>query len=240
MAKFELSSKCSFQQYPLVGICSILGVCLLIQTGCARGPDPLALEFDIEEDSTASITLTTTAPSDREVSYQISTFPEHGSIGGTPPNIYYTPPTNYFGSDEFEYVTLRRNGRVSKPATVKIDIAAVNDPPVAEPIQATTAVNMVVMIEPQAIDVDGQIVAYQIATPPGYGKVELNGEKFRYTPSTGFLGNESFEYVAIDELGLRSANAKATVRVSLRPLEQVSAEQESESRETIASAPTPT
>ena len=233
MANFELNSKCSVKHYPLVGICSILGVCLLIQTGCSRGPDPVALEFDIEEDTSASITLSTTETSDREVSFQISTFPEHGSISGTPPNIYYSPPANYFGGDEFEYVTLRRNGRVSKPATVKIDIAAVNDPPVAEPVQATTAVNMVVLIDPQAIDVDGQVVDYQIATPPGYGKVELNGAKFRFTPSTGFLGDDSFEYVAIDESGLRSAKAKVTVRVSLRPQEQVSLDEESDTGDTV-------
>ncbi|MYI76208.1 MAG: tandem-95 repeat protein [Gammaproteobacteria bacterium] len=233
MANFELNSKCSVKHHPLVGICSILGVCLLLQTGCSRGPNPVALEFDIEEDTSASIILTTTETSDREVSYQISTFPEHGSISGTPPNIYYSPPANYFGSDEFEYVTLRRNGRVSKPATVKIDIAAVNDPPVAEPIQAATGVNMVVLIDPQAIDVDGQVVDYQIATPPGYGKVELNGAKLRYTPSTGFLGNDSFEYVAIDESGLRSANARVTVRVSLRPQEQVSVDEDSDASETV-------
>ncbi len=233
MANFELNSKCSVKHYPLVGICSILGVCLLIQTGCSRGPDPVALEFDIEEDTSASITLSTTETSDREVSFQISTFPEHGSISGTPPNIYYSPPANYFGGDEFEYVTLRRNGRVSKPATVKIDIAAVNDPPVAEPVQATTAVNMVVLIDPQAIDVDGQVVDYQIATPPGYGNVELNGAKFRFTPSTGFLGDDSFKYVAIDESGLRSAKAKVTVRVSLRPQEQVSLDEESDTGDTV-------
>lgn len=237
MAKLELNLKSGVKHYRLVGICSILGVCVLIQTGCTRGPDPVALEIDIEEDTSASITLTTTETSDRKVSYQISTFPEHGSISGTPPNIYYTPPTNYFGSDEFEYVTLRKNGRVSKPATVKIDIAAVNDSPVAEPVQASTTVNMAVMIPPQAIDVDGQVVDFQISTPPGYGTVEINGAKFRYTPSTGFLGNDSFEYVAIDDLGSRSANAKVSVRVSLRSSEQVSAESESATSDTAAVAP---
>lgn len=234
MQHFELQSKCDeVKHFSLRGFCLAIGVWILVLTGCARGPDPVALKIDIEEDTSASITLTTTAPLDREVSYQISTFPEHGSISGTPPNIYYTPPANYFGSDEFEYVTLRRNGRVSKPATVTVDIAAVNDPPVAEPIQATTAVNMVVLIDPQAIDIDGQVVDYQIATPPGYGKVELIGAKFRYTPSTGFLGNDSFEYVAIDESGLRSANAKVTVRVSLRPQEQLSVDEDSDVIESV-------
>lgn len=240
MKQFELTSESHLTHYSLRGFCLAIGVWMFVLTGCARGPDPVALELDIKEDTSASITLTTTAPSDREVTYQISTFPEHGAIGGTPPNIVYTPPTNYFGSDEFEYVTLRKNGRASKAATVRIDIAAVNDAPVAEAIQATTALNKVVMIEPRAIDVDGQVADYQIATPPGYGTVELSGAKFRYTPSTGFVGNDSFEYVAIDEFGLRSANAKVTVRVSLRAAEQVSTVEKTETSETAAVAPTPT
>ena len=233
MANFELKSMCGAKHYSLLGICSILGVCLLIQTGCSGGLDPVALEFEIDEDTSASITLTSTEPTKREVSYQISTFPEHGSISGTPPNIYYTPPENYFGSDEFEYVTLRSNSRISKPATVKIDIASVNDAPVAEPIQATTEVNLVVMIEPRAIDVDGQVVAYEVVTPPGYGEVELSGAKFRYTPSSGFLGDDSFEYIAIDESGLRSANASVSVRVSLRPQDQITVDEDSYASEAV-------
>lgn len=241
MKHLELQSKCdNVKCFSLRGCCLVIGAWILVLTSCARSPEPVALKLDIEEDTSAAITLTTKTSSDREVSYQISTFPEHGAVSGTPPNIYYTPPTNYFGSDEFEYVTLRRNGRVSKPATVKIDISAVNDPPVAEPIQATTAVNTAVMIEPQAIDVDGQVAEYQIATPPGYGTVELSGKKFRYTPSTGFLGNDSFEYVAIDEFGLRSANAKVTVRVSLRSTEHVPTKEQTQTSEAVTGTPAPT
>ena len=226
MKHFELQSKCNSKHVSLRGFCLVIGVWILVLTGCARAPVPVALELEIEEDTSVSITLTTGKSSNGEVTYQISSLPQHGSISGSPPKIRYTPPTNYFGADEFEYVTVRGNGRLSKPATVKIDIAAVNDPPVAEPMFVTTAVNKVVMISPQAIDVDGPIEEYAIARHPGYGNVEVNGDEFRYIPRTGFLGDDSFEYVAIDNYGLRSANTQVTVRVSLRTQEEVTELQE--------------
>ena len=226
MKHLELQSKCYSKNFSLRGFCLAIGVCVLVLTSCARGPDPVALELETEEDTSLSITLTTAKSSNGEVTYQIASLPEHGSISGTPPKIRYTPPANYFGTDEFEYVTIRGNGRLSKPATVKIDIAAVNDPPVAEPMFATTTVNKEVMISPQAIDVDGPIEEYAIARHPGYGDVEVIGDEFRYTPPNGFLGDVSFEYVAIDEYSLRSATAQVTVRVSLRTQEEVSEQQE--------------
>lgn len=226
MKHFELQSKCDSKHVSLRCFCLAIGVWILVLTGCARGPDPVAIELEIEEDTSVSVTLTTAKSSNSEVTYQIASLPEHGSISGTPPKIRYTPPTNYFGTDEFEYVAVRGNGGLSKPATVKIDIAAVNDPPVAEPMFVTTTVNKVVMISPQAIDVDGQIEKFAIARNPGYGDVEVVGGEFRYTPPNGFLGDDSFEYVAIDDYGLRSATAQVTVRVSLRTQEDVSEQQE--------------
>lgn len=240
MIHLELKSKRNFKHFSLLGLCLVIGVWLLGQTGCARAPDPVGLELEIEEDTSVSITLTTARPSNSEVTYQISSLPEHGSISGTRPKIRYTPTTNYFGSDEIEYVTLRGNGRVSKPATIKIDIAAVNDPPVAEPIRESTAVNTKVMIQPQAIDVDGLVEDYAITVAPSYGNVEVSGDKFLYTPPTDFLGDDSFEYVAIDETGLRSAHARVTVRVSLRAQAETSVTQESETREPEDVVPVPT
>ena len=241
MKYIALSPQYDSKLYPSFGVGLLIGVWLLVQTGCARGPEPVALELEIEEDTTVSVSLTSTETTNNEITYQISSLPKHGSISGTPPKVQYTPQSNYFGNDEFQYVTLRSNGRVSKPATVKIGIKSVNDPPVAEPVQASTAVNMVVVIQPQAIDVDGQVVEYQIMSTPNYGTVEINREKFRYTPRTGFLGNDTFEYVAIDESGLHSANAQVTVRVSLRPQPTVAeASQQSEPGELDASATAPT
>ena len=240
MKRFELKSTRNFKHVSLPGLCLVLGVWLLVQTGCSRGPEPVALELEIEEDTSVSITLTTASPSDSGVKFQISSLPIHGSVSGTPPKVRYTPPANYFGDDQFAYVTLRGNGRVSKPATVKIDVASVNDPPVAESLEATTGVNSTVLIQPQAIDVDGTVVEYQIAESPGYGEAELVGAQFRYTPRTGFLGEDSFEYVAIDETGLQSAKAQVTVHVSVRHQPQDEVAQQSEASESQDATAEPT
>ena len=208
---------------------------LLVQTGCTRVPQPTALELEIDEDTTTEVTLSTTDSVRSNIYYHISTLPQHGSITNAPstnneliqsptsgaqPVVSYTPETNYFGIDEFEYVIKNENGRLSKPATVKIVISAINDAPVAEPMLVTTAVDTAIMIQPQAIDVDGRIVQYEIVSSPNRGEVVHEGEMFRFTPQPNFLGDDSFEYVAIDDWGLRSAKALVTIRTSLMPQEE--------------------
>lgn len=240
MAPLKLKSKCSTEHYSILGVCLVMGTLLLVQMGCSRSPEPVALDLEIDEDTTVSITLTSSQSSKTGTTYQISSLPKHGSISGKPPKIRYTPPENFFGVDEFEYVTIRNGGRVSKPATITIQITAVNDSPVAEPISTSTTANMEVRIQPQAVDVDGQVVEYAIVTPPGYGEAEVHGAEFRYSPRTGFIGDDGFEYVAIDETGLRSANTLVKIRVSVRSEEnQTSAESVVESLPE-ESKPTPT
>jgi RHS repeat-associated protein len=82
----------------------------------------------MNEDETASITLTASDADGDTLSYQIVSSPTNGALTGIAPNITYTPAENYNGSDAF---TFRVNdGTIdSNDATVTITVNPVNDPP---------------------------------------------------------------------------------------------------------------
>jgi MYXO-CTERM domain-containing protein len=82
------------------------------------------------EDTPIAITLTGSAPDGDPLGYTIVAFPSNGALAGTPPTLVYTPNPDFAGADSFEFIV--NDGSVdSSPAVVTIDVADVNDPPVA-------------------------------------------------------------------------------------------------------------
>jgi len=81
------------------------------------------------EDSAAEIQLKASDPEGDPLIYHLTT-PMHGSLTGTPPNVFYKPATNYFGLDQFSF---RVSDGVldSLVALVRIELIPVNDPPEA-------------------------------------------------------------------------------------------------------------
>ena len=66
------------------------------------------------------------------VTFVVVTDPMHGSLSGTPPNITYTPATNYNGPDSLQFKT-NDGTHDSNIATVSITVNPVNDAPTANP-----------------------------------------------------------------------------------------------------------
>ena len=83
--------------------------------------------------------------------------------------------------------------------------------PVAEDDSEDTQVNTAVVIDVLANDNVGIIESFDPISTSG-GSVVLNGDLLEYTPATGFLGQDTFEYNIIDSLG---ATATATVTVNV-------------------------
>ena len=85
----------------------------------------------LNEDDTASITLTAIDVDGDALTYQIVSNPAHGTLTGYVPNITYAPAENYSGDDTF---TFRVNDGTldSGDATVVLTVNPENDPPVAD------------------------------------------------------------------------------------------------------------
>jgi len=79
----------------------------------------------VQENQTLSITLTAADPDGDPLTYAIVSSPANGTLSGTPPNIVYTPKTNFFGPDGF---TFKANDGLtdSVPASVSIAVIPAN------------------------------------------------------------------------------------------------------------------
>ena len=69
-----------------------------------------------------AITLTASDADLDPLTYLIETSPSHGSLGGTAPNLIYTPTANYSGTDSFTFTATDDHDAVSNVATVDITI----------------------------------------------------------------------------------------------------------------------
>ncbi|MEZ5302895.1 MAG: putative Ig domain-containing protein [Verrucomicrobiales bacterium] len=73
-----------------------------------------------------------------------------------------------------------------------------NEPPLARPGYALIGAGDVAILQLDGFDLDGDPLEYQILTPPQHGVVEGAGAERTYQPAPGFMGVDSFTYVASD------------------------------------------
>lgn len=116
----------------------------------------------------------------------------------------YTPNADFNGTDSFSYVIRDTAGQASNEATVSVTVAAVNDAPVASgdafDVQTGAVLNGNVLANDS--DVDGDALTTVLQTSTSNGSLTLNTDgSFSYTANAGFVGADSFVYVANDGIG---------------------------------------
>ncbi len=132
----------------------------------------------------------------------------------------YTPLANLNGTDTFTYKAT--DGSDSPPATVTINLAAVNDLPVAvndvygaEPGQ-NLAINAAQGVLANDTDVDGNSLTAVLVSPPSSGTLVLNANgSFNYTSVAA--GNFTFTYRANDGNGTSNL-ATVTLAINAAPI----------------------
>ncbi len=79
--------------------------------------------ISVLKNGSVNITLTATDPNDDPLTYTVVDFPTNGVLSGSPPNLVYTPNTNYTGPDAF---TFEANDGVtnSLPATISLNVVS--------------------------------------------------------------------------------------------------------------------
>ena len=130
----------------------------------------------------------------------------------------YVPAANFAGPDTFTY-RATDGTRNSANVTVTINVAGVNDVPVAVndtyglPIGEVSTVSAALGVLANDIDVDAPTLTAQLLTSPASGTLIWSGNgSFTYTPAPGFMGSVSFTYKASDGTSL-SAVATVTLNV---------------------------
>ncbi|MDY6792391.1 MAG: Ig-like domain-containing protein, partial [Thermodesulfobacteriota bacterium] len=172
----------------------------------------------LNEDETASVTLTASDINGDSLTYQIVTGPSHGSLTGQAPNLSYTPSLNYNGSDTFTFKA--NDGSLdSNTATVTLSIQPVNDSPTAAGDVATTNEDTpitAITVLANDTDPDGDALAVDDFTQPAHGTAGSNGDgTLTYTPDEDFNGMDSFNYTVSDGNG---GTDTATVSITIHPV----------------------
>ncbi len=105
-----------------------------------------------------AITLTGTDPDGDDLTAAVVDGPANGTLSGTPPNLQYTPATDYVGTDQLSF-TVSDGETTSAPAEVSITVSAGNIAPTAFVAGPTTAVegDTVTLTAVGSTDVDGTI-----------------------------------------------------------------------------------
>jgi hypothetical protein len=169
------------------------------------------------EDSVGNaVTLIGSDVENEPLTFIVLTQPAHGTLGGSAPNLTYSPAPNYNGGDSFIFKV--NDGADSLPATVSITVTPVNDLPVANadtvstPVIAGATVNIAVLANDTDVDnAPSTLTVGAITTAPAHGTatISADGKSINYTAT--FAGSDSFQYTAKDPAGAQSAPATVTL-----------------------------
>ncbi|MGH1392461.1 MAG: Ig-like domain-containing protein, partial [Trichormus sp.] len=153
--------------------------------------------------------------------------PSNGSLTlNTDGSFSYTPNAGFIGTDSFTY--LANDSKVnSAPATVSITVNAPppppNDPPVTvNDSYSTQAGQQLVVAVANGVlsnDTDAQSdpLTAAVVQAPSNGILSFNADgSFAYTPNAGFVGTDSFTYLANDSK-VNSAPATVSITVNAPP-----------------------
>lgn len=146
--------------------------------------------------------------------------PAHGSLTMNPDGSFtYTPHFGYHGPDSFSYLVRDPSGDEAL-ATVSLTVRLPNTAPVAVDDVAyqvnedgSLSVDAAEGVLANDSDPDGSPLTAQLRTNPANGRVTLAADgSFVYVPNPGFVGTDSFTYIAND--GSDGSYATVTLTVN--------------------------
>jgi uncharacterized repeat protein (TIGR01451 family) len=114
-----------------------------------------------------------------------------------------------------EGYTVVGTGPVAPVTVTAVVTPPPNTPPTAGPVTVSTPQDTPVAIALAGSDVDGDALAYTVATQPGHGTLAGTGANLTYTPATGYSGTDSFTYAVNDG---HVDSAPATVSITVTPV----------------------
>ncbi len=182
-----------------------------------RAPLAVAASVSLNEDSPAEVALSGTDEDGDSLTYTVLDGPAHGALSGTPPNLTYTPGTNYFGSDSLRF-TVSDGASISEPATITLAIAAVNDAPTATPATYTVDEDGSVSITLGGSDPEGSTLGFTVSDLPLNGRLIGSAPNLTYRPNTNYSGPDSFTFTVWD--GDRTSVA-ATIALDVTPVNDI-------------------
>ncbi len=138
--------------------------------------------------------------------------PTSGTLSENADGSYtYVPAANFFGEERLRYRVEDIHGLQSE-GLIHIIVRPVNDPPIASDITISMNKNTVGSIIFKAVDLDGDELKYEVIKNASHGEVLAFPTVAEYIPDEGFLGVDTFTYIASDPFS-RSTEATVTITV---------------------------
>ena len=141
--------------------------------------------------------------------------PSHGTVSLSSDGTFtYTPTTGYIGSDNFTYSIT--DGYLSDTAEVVIDVGnppvAVNDSYQIMQDQTLTVSTTARGLLNNDTNASADTLTVTGNSVPSHGSVSVGSNgTLTYTPTTGYVGTDSFTYAATNPFGSASATVSLTV-----------------------------
>ncbi|MGI0034556.1 MAG: Ig-like domain-containing protein, partial [Nitrososphaera sp.] len=130
--------------------------------------------------------------------------------------ITYMPDMNFVGTDSYQYIISDgKGGTDTASVTIQVRDTTTNNPPNAVNDSTGTTKNTQVTtnVLSNDSDPDGDTLTITSVTNPPHGSaVKNSGGTVTYTPDTGFVGTDSYQYTISD--GAATDTATVTVSVS--------------------------
>jgi len=223
--------------------------------------------FVIDEDQVLYIAITATDVDDEDLfTWAVYTDPSNGTAviqdansSATASKTYkYTPNSNFFGADSFQYYAANQNSQISNYGKLSFTINSVNDGPTTEDATASTDEDtaVVINIHESTSDIDSTVpsslsgVEWIIVSQPSNGTLawvnggiitnpsstfENGGGVVTYTPTANWNGTDTFTYKAND--GADDGNT-ATVTITVNAVNDapVTSDQTASTNEDTAKA----
>ncbi len=176
------------------------------------------------EDQPLLLTLAGTDSDGSIASYAVAAAPINGALSGTPPNLVYTPASNFNGSDTFTFTVTDAQGATSTPATVTLSVSPVNDAPgftkganqsVPFNSPARTIPGWATGIHPGAPDESAQTLIFQVSNNnPALFSVApalaANGT-LSFTPAPGKSGTATVTVLLKDNGGVSNGGKDSSL-----------------------------
>jgi VCBS repeat-containing protein len=145
-----------------------------------------------------------------------------GSVQIVNNKLVYTPAANFFGEETFTY-TVKNSTGDALTATVRVQVANVNDPPTAANDSITVAedsgVTTIDVLANDSFAPDPQetltIKSVSAGSKGGTIQIDATSNVIRYKPAANANGTETFTYTISDGHG---GEATATVTVTITPV----------------------